>query len=209
MRTCPTCHNNYSDATEFCPRDGAHLAAQATETEAQLAAGLSRRFRIVRRLGEGGMGTVFLAEQIAVGHRPVALKILLRSLLDNPDFLRRFQDEAASTGRIHHPNVVTIYESGQADDGTPYIAMEFLEGESLRQALTRRGAPVNRREKAMNRQASCRVGIRAACSGSAELFLNSAACGLGNRRRAAESQTNVALPAYRVTHMSSQPERRL
>jgi len=140
MRTCPACHNNYSDGTEFCPRDGAHLAAQATEAEAQLAAGLSRRFRIVRRLGEGGMGTVFLAEQIAVGHRPVALKVLLRTLLDNPDFLRRFQEEAASTGRIRHPNVVTIHESGQADDGTPYIAMEFLEGESLHQTLQRRGA---------------------------------------------------------------------
>ena len=85
------------------------------------------------------MGAVFLAEQIAVGNRLVALKVLNRKLLDDPEFLLRFQNEAASTGRIHHPNVVTIYESGQADDGTPYIAMEFLEGESLRQALTRRG----------------------------------------------------------------------
>jgi serine/threonine-protein kinase len=92
------------------------------------------------------MGAVYLAEQIAVGNRPVAVKVLSRKLLDDPDFLQRFQNEAASTGRIHHPNVVTIYESGQADDGTPYIAMEFLEGESLRQALARRGAPVNRRE---------------------------------------------------------------
>ncbi|MGA3325281.1 MAG: protein kinase [Terriglobia bacterium] len=110
-----------------------------TEIDAQLAASLSRGFRLLRRLGEGGMGAVFLAEQIAVGNRPVALKVLSRKLLDDPDFLLRFQNEAASTGRIHHPNVVTIYESGQADDGTPYIAMEFLEGESLRLALTRRG----------------------------------------------------------------------
>ena len=86
------------------------------------------------------MGAVYLAEQIAVGNRPVALKVLSRKLLDDPDFVTRFQNEAASTGRIHHANVVTIYESGQADDGTPYIAMEVLEGESLRQALTRRGA---------------------------------------------------------------------
>ena len=86
------------------------------------------------------MGTVFLAEQIGVGNRPVALKVLNRKLLDDPDFLLRFQNEAGSTGRIGHANVVTIYESAQADDGTPYIAMEFLEGESLRQALTRRGA---------------------------------------------------------------------
>ena len=95
------------------PTDGACLTAQATEADAQLAAGLSRRFRIVRRLGKGGMGTVFLAEQIGVGNRPVALKVLNRKLLDDPEFLRRFQNEAGSTGRIHHPNVVSIYESAQ------------------------------------------------------------------------------------------------
>jgi serine/threonine-protein kinase len=153
MKTCPTCQQTYSDDVEFCPHDGAWLAASATKTEPQLAGQLSRRFRLVRRLGAGAMGTVFLAEQMAVGNRPVALKVLNRRLLDDPEFLLRFQNEAASTGRIHHPNVVTIYESSQADDGTPYIPMEFLEGESLRQALTRRGAPVNRREKAVNRQA--------------------------------------------------------
>jgi serine/threonine protein kinase len=109
-------------------------------SEPQDAAGVFHHFRILRSLGTGGMGAVFLAEQIAVGNRPVALKVLSRKLLDDPDFLLRFQNEAASTGRIHHANVVTIYESGQADDGTPYIAMEFLEGESLRQALSRRGA---------------------------------------------------------------------
>ena len=140
MKTCPTCQKTYPDDFSLCPRDGAHLTAQATETEAQLAAGLSRRFRLVRRLGKGGMGTVFLAEQIGVGNRPVALKVLNRKLLDDPDFLLRFQNEAGSTGRIHHPNVVTIYESAQSDDGTPYIAMEFLEGESLREVLKQRGA---------------------------------------------------------------------
>jgi WD40 repeat protein len=140
MKICPLCQKTYSDDVELCPYDGTPLTAQATETEAQLACQLSRRFRIIRRLGAGGMGAVFLAEQIAVGNRPVALKVLNRKLLDNPDFLLRFQNEAASTGRIHHPNVVTIHESGQADDGTPYIAMEFLEGESLREVLQRRGA---------------------------------------------------------------------
>jgi serine/threonine-protein kinase len=125
---------------EFCPRDGVKLAAQSTETEVQLAAGLSRRYRLVRRLGAGGMGTVFLARQIGVGNRPVALKVLNRKLLDDPQFLLRFQNEAGSTGLIRHPNVVSIYESAQADDGTPYIAMEFLEGESLRDILERRGA---------------------------------------------------------------------
>jgi serine/threonine protein kinase len=86
------------------------------------------------------MGTVFLAEQIGVGDRPVALKLLQRKLLDDPEFLARFHVEASSTGRIRHPNVVTIYESGQEEDGTPYIAMEYLEGETLRQRLQARGA---------------------------------------------------------------------
>jgi serine/threonine-protein kinase len=145
MKICPTCQQTYSDDVEFCPRDGAHLTAQATETEAHLAAGLSRRFRIVRRLGAGAMGTVLCrAERRSAQGRArlaptrpcaVALKVLNRKLLDDPEFLLRFQNEAASTGRIHHANVVTIYESGQADDGTPYIAMEFLRTETLRHLL--------------------------------------------------------------------------
>jgi serine/threonine-protein kinase len=140
MKSCPTCSRTYPDDTEFCSQDATHLIAYAIGTETQLAAGLARRFRIIRRLGAGGMGTVFLAEQIGVGNRPVALKVLNRKLLDDPEFLLRFQNEAASTGRIDHPNVVTIYESAQADDGTPYIAMQFLKGETLRDALKRRGA---------------------------------------------------------------------
>jgi eukaryotic-like serine/threonine-protein kinase len=140
MKVCPSCQSTYPDDYSVCPRDGAPLTAQSTETEAQLAAGLSRRYRIVRRLGNGGMGTVFLAQQIGVGNRPVALKVLNHKLLDDPEFLLRFQNEAGSTGRISHPNVVTIYESAQAKDGTPFIAMEFLEGESLADTLMRRGA---------------------------------------------------------------------
>jgi len=140
MRTCPRCERSFPDETDFCPRDGTPLPASVTPTEADLAAVLARRYHIIRRLGGGGMGTVFLAGQIAVGDRPVALKVLLRKLLDDPEFLMRFHNEAASTGRIHHPNVVTIYESGQADDGTPYIAMEYLEGGTLRDELKQRGA---------------------------------------------------------------------
>ncbi len=140
MKSCRNCQQTYSDEVEFCPHDGARLAAQTEQAEAQLVAGLSRHFTIVRRLGVGGMGTVFLARQIGVGNRLVALKVLNRKLLDDPEFLERFHNEAGSTGSIHHPNVVTIHESGQADDGTPYIAMELLDGESLREVLKKVGA---------------------------------------------------------------------
>ncbi|MGA2264782.1 MAG: serine/threonine-protein kinase, partial [Acidobacteriota bacterium] len=75
-----------------------------------------------------------------MGNRHVALKVLLREFLEDPQFLMRFHTEASATARIHHPNVVTIYESGQADDGTPYIAMEYLDGETLYETLKNRGA---------------------------------------------------------------------
>jgi serine/threonine protein kinase len=140
MKTCSECQKNYPDETTFCLLDGTRLADPLTQADAQLAAGLSRHYHVVRRLGKGGMGTVFLAEQIMVGNRLVALKVLNRGFLDDPDFLLRFHNEAGSTGRIHHPNVVSIYESALSDDGTPYIAMEFLEGESLREVLLQRGA---------------------------------------------------------------------
>jgi len=140
MKTCRTCQQTFPDDIEFCPSDGARLAAKTVDVDAQIAGALSRHFHIVRRLGAGGMGTVFLAEQIGVGNRPVALKVLSRKLLDDPEFMERFLNEAGSTGRINHPNVVTIYESGQADDGTPFIAMQYLEGENLGQILRREGA---------------------------------------------------------------------
>jgi serine/threonine-protein kinase len=140
VRTCPNCQRTYPDDAEFCLKDGTPLPSAPGVTESELASGLARRYRIVKRLGVGGMGAVFLAEQVALGNRPVALKVLSRRLLDDPEFLLRFHDEATSTARIRHANVVTIYESGQSDDGTPYIAMEYLEGETLRQALRTRGA---------------------------------------------------------------------
>jgi serine/threonine protein kinase len=140
MKTCPACQETYPDDTAFCLLDGTRLADPIAVADAHLTAGLSRQFRIIRRLGKGGMGTVFLAEQLGVGNRPVALKVLNRKFLDDADFLQRFQNEAGSTGRIHHLNIVTIHESAQGDDGTPYIAMEYLEGESLRNLLHRSGA---------------------------------------------------------------------
>jgi serine/threonine protein kinase len=140
MRTCSQCQRTYPDDADFCLEDGTRLPPPSDVTEAALASSLARRFRIIRKLGAGGMGAVFLAEQIALGNRPVALKVLSRRLLDDPEFLERFHNEASSTARIRHPNVVTVYESGQSDDGAPYIAMEYLEGESLRHTLHTRGA---------------------------------------------------------------------
>jgi serine/threonine-protein kinase len=111
------------------------------------------------------MGDVYLAEQLRVGRRPVALKVLNRSCCENPDLKRRFENEAASAGRIHHPNVVMIYECRATDDGQLYVAMQFVEGTDLGKAIEERGAlPVSEvgeitRQAAAGLSAAHKLGI--------------------------------------------------
>ena len=90
------------------------------------------RYRIIRLLGEGGMGAVYEAEQ-EQPRRRVALKAI-RAGLASPEMLRRFEHEAQALGRLHHPGIAQIYEAGAADTGfgpQPYFAMEFIHGASL------------------------------------------------------------------------------
>jgi serine/threonine protein kinase len=107
---------------------------------AWLSPQIKQDYNVIRLLGKGGMGEVYLAEQLRVGRRPVALKVLSRSCCENPDLKRRFENEAASAGRIHHPNVVMIYECRATDDGQLYVAMQYVEGMDLGQAIEERGA---------------------------------------------------------------------
>jgi serine/threonine protein kinase len=106
---------------------------------ASLSPQIKRDYNVVRLLGKGGMGDVYLAEQLRVGRRPVALKVLNRSCCQDPELKRRFENEAASAGRIHHPNVVMVYECRATDDGQLYVAMQYVEGIDLGQEIERRG----------------------------------------------------------------------
>jgi|GEM_PF-4321866 len=101
---------------------------------------ITRDYNIIRLIGKGGMGDVYLAEQLRVGRRLVALKVLNRACCENPDIMRRFENEAASAGRIHHRNVVMIYESRITDDGQLYVAMEYVEGSDLGHEIEQRGS---------------------------------------------------------------------
>jgi formylglycine-generating enzyme required for sulfatase activity/serine/threonine protein kinase len=101
---------------------------------------ITRDYKIVRLLGKGGMGEVYLAEQLRVGRRRVALKVLSRACSEDPDLARRFENEAASAGQIQHRNVVMIYECRGTDDGQLYVAMEFVDGRTLREEIADRGA---------------------------------------------------------------------
>jgi eukaryotic-like serine/threonine-protein kinase len=98
------------------------------------------RYRVVSRLGAGGMADVFLAEDQQLG-RKVALKLLHRRFAEDPDFVERFRREAHAAAGLQHPNVVGIYDRGEYD-GTYYIAMEYLPGRTLKQ-LIREEAPLD------------------------------------------------------------------
>ncbi|HEX9255538.1 MAG TPA: serine/threonine-protein kinase, partial [Candidatus Angelobacter sp.] len=92
-------------------------------------------YRILKRIGGGGMGEVYLASDINVG-RTAALKLLPAYLTGNAERLRRFEQEARAVAGLNHPNIMTIYELG-SDDSTRYIASELIEGETLHQCLAR------------------------------------------------------------------------
>jgi beta-lactam-binding protein with PASTA domain/predicted Ser/Thr protein kinase len=97
------------------------------------------RYRVLHRLGAGGMAEVYLAQDSQLG-REVALKLLYRRFSEDPDFVERFRREAQSAAGLQHPNVVAVYDRGEWD-GTYYIAMEYLRGPSLKQ-LIRESAPL-------------------------------------------------------------------
>ncbi|APR79897.1 Putative serine/threonine-protein kinase pknB [Minicystis rosea] len=89
------------------------------------------KFALLRRLGEGGVGVVFEAEDTWIGRR-VALKVLHSHLTEEEDILHRFRREARAAAMTHHPNIVAVLEVGMWRDGSPYIVQELLEGETLR-----------------------------------------------------------------------------
>src|ERR1041384_443586 len=101
----------------------------------QLIAG---RFRIEREIGTGGMGTVYLATHLGL-ERPVAVKIIRREFAGDADVADRFLREARTMAKLHHPNAAMIFDAGNLPDGRHFIVMEFVEGETLSQALAREG----------------------------------------------------------------------
>ncbi|HWU90574.1 MAG TPA: serine/threonine-protein kinase, partial [Kofleriaceae bacterium] len=135
---CPHCQAVNSDDARFCGVCG--QATSSTEPVSSPSLGeapqligrvIAGRYRILAKLGEGGMGAVFRAEQISL-KRTVAIKLLRPDVSSNPMLLRRFNAEAEAVAKLRHPNTVNIYDFGQDADGTLFIAMELIEGRSLR-----------------------------------------------------------------------------
>src|SRR5258708_5968971 len=95
-------------------------------------------YRIVGKLGQGGMGAVFEAVHQQTQQR-VAIKMLLPVLSQQPEVVRRFFNEARAVGMIGHPSIIEVFDVGKLPDGAAYMVMEFLDGETLGAHLKRRG----------------------------------------------------------------------
>jgi eukaryotic-like serine/threonine-protein kinase len=158
-RRCPRCHSNYPAPARFCVRDGSPLVEVSGDApppappapppppvvvpERSRYASLSgelldARYRIVRRVGEGGMSFVYQGEDIESG-RTVAIKVLTPRLSKDPPSVERLRREAAIAMRFDHPNVCPILRIGETGDGMIYLVMPFLSGEALSDLEARRG----------------------------------------------------------------------
>jgi hypothetical protein len=142
---CPSCSRSVTPDYRFCPRCGQPLpgpvaaapapvppadAGAADALEAKLRQALSPGLLLVRRLGEGGMSSVFLAREPSL-RRLVAVKVLAPQLASDPHARARFEREAQAVAGLVHPNVVAIHGVGTLDDGTPYFVMQYVGGRSM------------------------------------------------------------------------------
>jgi eukaryotic-like serine/threonine-protein kinase len=134
MPNCPVCHAILAEGVSVCPKDGALL----WEPESLFGRLVDGKYRVESLLGSGAVGAVFRATQLDL-ERPVALKVVRPEAAANPVSLKRFKREAVALGRIKHPNIVTIHDSGTIDDAAAYIVMELVDGHSLRDEIQQVG----------------------------------------------------------------------
>src|SRR6267154_3694658 len=120
------------------PASASPQPSPAAEADPLLGRVVNDRYRIVEVLGQGGMGRVYKALQSPLD-RMVALKILAAGPDRDPNFYKRFFLEASVTAKLTHPNTITLYDYGRTEDGIFFIAMEYLDGRTLSQAMQQDG----------------------------------------------------------------------
>ncbi len=127
MKVCPRCSELYPDEVESCPRDEATLRRVLDPLIGRTVGG---RFRLIQRLGSGGMSSVYLARHVLID-RLMAIKTLRRDLARDPVQRDRFLREARAVNRINHDNIVEITDFGETEDGLVYLVMEYVPGDPL------------------------------------------------------------------------------
>jgi serine/threonine-protein kinase len=138
LKICPQCGTEYELDQRFCPKDGSTLKSQNAAGDL-VGAIIADRYHVLRKLGEGGMGTVYLAEHVKMG-RKSAVKVMNPGMVHDADAISRFNREAANASKISHPNVAAVYDFGETSEGLIYLAMEFVEGPPLTKVIEELGA---------------------------------------------------------------------
>ena len=128
---------HYQDVAERIEQLREQAESQAPSTDGQVRTPTDR-YQVVREIGRGGMGVVYLARD-SVLERDVAYKVLPEQLRANPNALKNFLREAKSAAQLNHPNIVTVYDAGESEHGF-YLTMELIEGTTLKEIVQRRGA---------------------------------------------------------------------
>ena len=148
-KVCPQCGVEYETGSRFCPKDGSPLRPKA-EGDPLVGRVIADRYLVLARLGEGGMGRVYLAEHVKM-NRQCAIKVMNPSLVNDAESSARFAREASSAARILHQNVAAVFDYGEADK-IVYLVMEYVDGEPLSAILAREGALDPRRAIDLARQ---------------------------------------------------------
>ncbi|MBA3857016.1 MAG: hypothetical protein C0507_08930 [Cyanobacteria bacterium PR.3.49] len=136
MKICPKCGMERLPTTTICPADGTVLKDFSADTGSPLSS-LSKHYEFMTELGRGGMAVVYKAKNLKTGEI-VAIKKLLAATLTETAMLR-FQQEAKAITSLRHPNIISVYEFGVADDGEPYMVMEYIEGSNLGDLIKSKG----------------------------------------------------------------------
>jgi serine/threonine protein kinase len=161
MLQCPRCGRQFPDDVHVCPDDFTPLRADATVADVPIDPLIGRTFdgkyRLDQPLGGGGMGMVYRATHLLID-RPVAVKVLSQRFVGDETAQQRFRREARASGRVQHPNAVTVNDFGATEDGWLYIVMELLEGQTLRDLLAREAPLDPARSVSFMLQASAAVG---------------------------------------------------
>jgi serine/threonine-protein kinase len=137
-KICPTCNAEYPESERFCPKDGTALRQSGARTDL-VGSIIADRYHVLKQLGAGGMGRVYLAEHVKMG-RQCAIKVLHPAMAADAEAIGRFNREAANASRIDHPNVAAIYDFGETQDGLLYLAMQYIEGATLTRIMAAQGA---------------------------------------------------------------------
>jgi serine/threonine-protein kinase len=148
-KVCPQCGGEYETSDRFCPKDGSPLRPKSGG-DPLVGRVIADRYLILARLGEGGMGRVYLAEHVKM-NRQCAIKVMNPSLVSDSESSQRFAREASNAARILHPNVAAVFDYGEADK-VVYLVMEYVDGESLSSILQKDGALDPRRAIDLARQ---------------------------------------------------------